>query len=101
MKLNSQDVSLTAVFAALYVVINVVQMFSIGNPFVSGPVQLRVADCLIALAALLGWPVVFGVTVGCVVSNFLSAVPLNLTYIRGNFGLKLQFNIIDFSFRNH
>ena len=52
--------SLTTVFAALYVVINVVQMFSIGNPFVSGPVQLRVADCLIALAALLGWPVVFG-----------------------------------------
>ncbi len=64
--------SLTAVFAALYVVINVVQMFSIGNPFVSGPVQLRVADCLIALAALLGWPVVFGVTLGCAVTNFLS-----------------------------
>ncbi len=64
--------SLTAVFAALYVVINVVQMFSIGNPFVSGPVQLRVADCLIALAALLGWPVVFGVTVGGVVVNLLS-----------------------------
>jgi len=64
--------SLTAVFAALYVVINVVQMFSIGNPFVSGPVQLRVADCLIALAALLGWPVVLGVTVGGVVVNLLS-----------------------------
>jgi len=63
---------LTAVFAALYVVINVVQMFSIGNPFVSGPVQLRVADCLIALAALLGWPVVLGVTVGGVVVNLLS-----------------------------
>jgi uncharacterized membrane protein len=71
--------SLTAVFAALYVVINVVQMFSIGNPFVSGPVQLRVADCLIALAALLGWPVVFGVTVGCVASNVLS----NMMYFLG------------------
>ena len=79
LRLNSQDVSLTAVFAALYVVINVVQMFSIGNPFVSGPVQLRVADCLIALAALLGWPVAFGVTVGCVVSNFLS----NMMYFLG------------------
>jgi len=79
LRLNSRDVSLTAVFAALYVVINVVQMFSIGNPFVSGPVQLRVADCLIALAALLGWPVVFGVTVGCVVSNVLS----NMMYFLG------------------
>jgi len=54
-------------------------MFSIGNPFVSGPVQLRVADCLIALAALLGWPVVFGLTVGCVVSNVLS----NMMYFLG------------------
>jgi len=56
-----------------------VQMFSIGNPFVSGPVQLRVADCLIALAALLGWPVVFGVTVGGVVVNLLS----NMMYFLG------------------
>jgi len=70
---------LTALFAALYVVVNVVQMFSVGNPLVSGPVQLRVADCLIALAALLGWPVVFGVTIGCVVSNTLS----NMMYFLG------------------
>jgi len=72
LKLDSRDVSLTALFGALYVVVNVVQMFSVGNPLVSGPVQLRIADCLIALAALFGWPVVFGVTVGCVVSNVLS-----------------------------
>ena len=79
LRLNSQDVSLTAVFAALYTVVNVVQMFSVGNPLVSGPVQLRVADCLIALAALLGWPVVFGLTIGCVASNFLS----NMMYFLG------------------
>jgi uncharacterized membrane protein len=30
---------------------------------------LRVADCLIALAALLGWPVIGGVTFGCFLSN--------------------------------
>jgi len=72
-------VSLTAVIAALYVAINVAQMFSVGNPLISGPVQLRVADCLIALAALLGWPVVFGVTVGCIVSNALS----NMMYFLG------------------
>jgi hypothetical protein len=44
-------------------------MISIGNPTVYGPVQLRIADCLIALSALLGWPVVAGVTVGCFLTN--------------------------------
>jgi len=67
--LDARDLSLFAAFASLYVVINVVQMISVGNPTVYGPVQLRVADCLIALSALLGWPVVAGVTAGCFVSN--------------------------------
>jgi hypothetical protein len=67
--MDSRDVSLTAIFTAFYVVINVVQMMTIGNPTVSGPVQLRIADCLIALAALLGWPVVAGVTVGGFLTN--------------------------------
>lgn len=38
-------------------------------PISYGPVQLRVADCLISLAALFGWPVVVGVTVGCFLGN--------------------------------
>jgi hypothetical protein len=67
--MDTRDLSLSAVFTALYVVVNVVQMISIGNPTVYGPVQLRVADCLIALAALLGWPVVAGVTVGGFLTN--------------------------------
>src|SRR3972149_6453555 len=66
---DSRDLGLTAIFAALYVVINVVQMVSIGNPTIYGPIQLRVADCLIALAALFGWPVVGGVTFGCFLTN--------------------------------
>jgi len=41
----------------------------VGNPTVYGPVQLRIADCLIALAALLGCPVIVGVTVGCFLVN--------------------------------
>jgi uncharacterized membrane protein len=69
LKIDSKDVASTAVFAALYVVINVLQMITVGNPTVYGPVQLRVADCLIALAVLLGWPVVAGVTVGCFLTN--------------------------------
>jgi uncharacterized membrane protein len=68
-KIDSKDVTLTAVFAALYVVINVLQMSSIGNPTIYGPIQLRVADCLIALTALFGWPIVGGVTLGCLLTN--------------------------------
>ncbi|MFW6111004.1 MAG: QueT transporter family protein [Thermoproteota archaeon] len=69
MKLDSRDVALWSVFTALYVIINFAQMFSVGNPTVYGPVQLRVADCLIALAALFGWPLIAGVTVGCFLTN--------------------------------
>jgi uncharacterized membrane protein len=68
-KFDSKDLALTSVFAALYVVVNVVQMVSFGNSTVYGPVQLRVADCLIALSALMGWPVVAGVTAGCFLTN--------------------------------
>jgi len=68
-KFDSRDVTLTAVFAALYTVINVVQMVTVGNPTVYGPVQLRIADALIPLAVLFGWPVIGGVTIGCFVTN--------------------------------
>jgi hypothetical protein len=62
-------VTLAAVFTSLYVVTNFVQAATVGNPAISGPVQLRVADCLIPLAALFGMPVVAGVTVGGVLTN--------------------------------
>lgn len=69
MKFDSRDVTSTAVFAALYVVINVVQTVTVGNPTIYGPIQLRVADFMIALAVLFGWPIVGGVTMGCFVTN--------------------------------
>lgn len=69
MKFDSRDVALAAVLAALYAVINIFQMISIGNPTVYGPIQLRIADCLIALAALFGLPVIAGVTIGCFLTN--------------------------------
>jgi uncharacterized membrane protein len=68
-KLDSRDLASTAVFAALYVVINVVQTISVGNPTIYGPIQLRVADFMIALAALFGWPIIGGVTLGCFLTN--------------------------------
>lgn len=69
MKFDSRDLALTAVFAALYTMINVIQSFTIGNPTIYGPIQLRIADCLIPLAALFGWPIVGGVTLGCFLTN--------------------------------
>jgi uncharacterized membrane protein len=68
-KFDSRDLTLTALFAALYVVINIVQTVTIGNPTIYGPIQLRLADFMIALAALFGWPMVAGVTLGCFLTN--------------------------------
>jgi uncharacterized membrane protein len=69
-RFDSRDVTSTAVFAALYVVINFVETIVVGSPvFTYGPIQLRVADALIAFSALLGWPVIGGVTLGCFVTN--------------------------------
>jgi uncharacterized membrane protein len=68
-KFDSRDLALTAVFAALYAMVNVVQSVTVGNPTIYGPIQLRIADALIPLAALIGWPVVGGVTIGCFLTN--------------------------------
>jgi uncharacterized membrane protein len=63
-KLKTIDLSLTVTFAALYsgLVITLA-------PISFGPIQLRVADCLIPLAALFGWPIVVGVTIGGFLGN--------------------------------
>jgi hypothetical protein len=62
--MKASELSLAIVFSSLYAVLVVVLA-----PISYGPVQLRVADCLIPLAALLGWPVIAGVTVGCFLGN--------------------------------
>ncbi|NIR16467.1 hypothetical protein GWN63_04905 [Candidatus Bathyarchaeota archaeon] len=67
--MDARDISLTAIFTSLYVVFNAVQMTVAGGYTIYGAVQLRVADCLMALSALIGWPVVIGSTVGCFLTN--------------------------------
>ncbi len=62
--MKTSELSLAIVFSSLYAVLVVVLA-----PISYGPVQLRVADCLIPLAALFGWPVIAGVTVGCFIGN--------------------------------
>jgi len=65
---DTRDLSLTAIFATLYFVVNTIQTM-LGGTMTYGPVQFRAVDCLLALAALLGWPVVFGLTLGAFLAN--------------------------------
>ncbi|MFQ6052687.1 MAG: QueT transporter family protein [Candidatus Bathyarchaeia archaeon] len=62
--MNIREISLAAVVAALYAALVVVLA-----PVSFGPVQLRVADCLIPFSALLGWPAVLGVSLGAFLGN--------------------------------
>ena len=74
--MDTRDVSLTALFAGLYAVLVIVLA-----PVSFGPVQLRVADVLIPLAALFGWPVVAGVTIGAFVGNAYYALgPMDMVF---------------------
>jgi uncharacterized membrane protein len=69
-KLHTRGLALTAIFAALYAV-GVLALASVSFQIV----QVRVADALIPLSMVLGWPVALGVTIGCAIANFASAVP--------------------------
>ncbi len=76
LKFDSRDLALTAVFAALYAVIVIIQGIS-----AAASIQLRIADCLIPLSALFGWPTIIGVSIGCVVGNtYFSATMPNGMY---------------------
>jgi len=44
-----------------------------------GLVQVRVADALFPLSMVFGWPVVVGVTLGCLIGNVVSPMPSIIT----------------------
>ncbi|MDH7477007.1 MAG: QueT transporter family protein [Candidatus Bathyarchaeota archaeon] len=71
MKFDARDIAFTAVFAALYAVLVTVQGLS-----AAASIQLRFADCLIPLSAIFGWPVIVGVSLGCVVGNATTSAAL-------------------------
>ena len=71
MKLGSKDLVLIAVYAALYAALVVV----LGS-FSYGPVQVRIADSILAAVPLLGLPGVLGHTLGVFISNIFSTVGL-------------------------
>jgi len=62
--METRELTLAAVIAALYAVLVIFLA-----PISFGPIQLRLADCLIPLAALLGWPAVTGVALGAFIGN--------------------------------
>ena len=65
----SYYVSVSAVFAAAYA-LGVVFL----GPISYQLVQLRLADCLLPLTMVFGWPAVVGLTVGCLVANAFSGL---------------------------
>ena len=71
MRFDSKDLALTAVFAALYATLVIVQGQS-----AAATIQLRIADCLIPLCALFGWPTIIGVTVGAFAGNMFTSLPM-------------------------
>lgn len=66
---KSVSVTLTAVFAAVYAV-GVVVLAQIS--FL--PFQVRVADALLPLAMLFGWPAVVGLSLGALVANIFGGL---------------------------
>jgi uncharacterized membrane protein len=61
---RSRSLALAAVFGALYAAL-VIGFAPISNL----PIQVRVADALMPLAILFGWPVILGLGIGTVVGN--------------------------------
>jgi len=74
LKFDSRDAALTAVFAALYAVLVLVL-----SSLSFGLAQVRIADALIPLSVIFGWPAVTGVTLGCLIGNVVSPMPSIVT----------------------
>ena len=73
-KIRTKDLALTAIYAALYAALVVVL-----GAFSYGPIQIRIADSMVAAVPLLGLPGVLGHTLGVFLSNLYSPLgPIDL-----------------------
>ncbi len=66
---TTKEISLAFVFAALYVVCVIVLAPISFNIF-----QVRVADSLLPLSIIFGWPAIIGITVGTIVANLFGGL---------------------------
>ena len=74
LKIQTKTLALIALYAALYAALVIV----LGG-FSYGPIQVRVADSLLAVVPLLGLPGVLGHTLGVFIANLFSPVgPIDL-----------------------
>lgn len=64
MKLNTKEISLVIIFAALYAV-GVIALAPISFYIF----QVRVADAILTLSIIFGWPSIVGITIGTLVAN--------------------------------
>ena len=71
LNIRTKDLALIALYAALYAALVVVL-----GPFSYGPLQIRIADSLLAAVPLLGMAGVLGHTLGVFISNIFSTVGL-------------------------
>lgn len=70
MRVKSLKVTLAAIIAAAYAIL------VIALPFVSFlAYQVRIADCLIPLSMILGYPAIIGITMGCFIANYFAPWP--------------------------
>ncbi len=77
-KMDSKQIALTSIFAALYA-IGVVFL----APFSYGLIQVRIADALLPLSIVFGMPVVIGLSLGTFIANILNPVNLGPIDILG------------------
>ncbi len=71
LKIRTKDLALIAVYAALYAALVVI----LGG-FSYGPIQVRIADSMLAAVPLLGLPGVLGHTLGVFIGNMFSTAGL-------------------------
>ena len=67
--MNSKTTAVAVVYAALYSALVIVL-----GPFSYGPVQLRVADAMVALIPIFGWAGILGQAIGVFISNIFSPI---------------------------
>jgi len=93
---NVEQTSSSRALAALYATLVIVQGQS-----AAATIQLRIADCLIPLCALFGWPAIVGVTAGALAGDMFTSLPMSNGVYDVVFGpfANLLVGIIIFLFR--